>query len=116
MGRGGDACAHASKFPSGRSVRHRVNLDDKARPLYDNSGVPVRRLYTQADLPQIGARKYLGYPRAGPVIKRGIHAPIAASSTHAAVRRLHRPKKQPALPNIARARRQRSSVASICLR
>jgi methylmalonyl-CoA mutase, N-terminal domain len=52
-----------------------VNLDDHGRARFTTvSGVPIRRLYTQADLPDDwDSEKYLGY--AGqPPYTRGIHA------------------------------------------
>ena len=52
-----------------------VNLDDHGHARFTTiSGVPVRRLYTQADLPEDWSEeKYLGYPGAPP-FTRGIHA------------------------------------------
>jgi len=52
-----------------------VNLDEHGHArLTTISGVPVRRLYTQADLPEDWSEeKYLGYPGAPP-FTRGIHA------------------------------------------
>src|SRR5579859_6802297 len=52
-----------------------VNLDENGMARFTTiSGVPVRRLYTQADLPQDWAEdKYLGFPGAPP-FTRGIHA------------------------------------------
>jgi methylmalonyl-CoA mutase, N-terminal domain len=52
-----------------------VNLDDNGRACFTTiSGVPIRRLYTQADLPQNWSEeKYLGYP-GQPPFTRGIHA------------------------------------------
>jgi len=52
-----------------------VNLDDHGNARFTTiSGVPVRRLYTQADLPEDWSEeKYLGYPGAPP-FTRGIHA------------------------------------------
>jgi methylmalonyl-CoA mutase N-terminal domain/subunit len=52
-----------------------VNLDEHGRARFTTiSGVPVRRLYTQADLPEDWSEeKYLGYPGAPP-FTRGIHA------------------------------------------
>jgi methylmalonyl-CoA mutase, N-terminal domain len=52
-----------------------VNLDELGRARFTTiSGVPVRRLYTQADLPEDWSEeKYLGYPGAPP-FTRGIHA------------------------------------------
>src|SRR5260370_8965982 len=52
-----------------------VNLDDHGQTRFTTiSGVPVRRLYTQADLPaDWSEEKYLGFPGAPP-FTRGIHA------------------------------------------
>jgi len=52
-----------------------VNLDESGGARFTTiSGVPVRRLYTQADLPvDWTEEKYLGYPGAPP-FTRGIHA------------------------------------------
>jgi methylmalonyl-CoA mutase N-terminal domain/subunit len=52
-----------------------VNLDEHTHARFTTiSGVPVRRLYTQADLPEDWSEeKYLGYPGTAP-FTRGIHA------------------------------------------
>jgi methylmalonyl-CoA mutase N-terminal domain/subunit len=52
-----------------------TNLDENGRARFTSiSGVPVRRLYTQADLPDDwDYEKYLGYP-GQPPFTRGIHA------------------------------------------
>ena len=52
-----------------------VNLDEHGHARFTTiSGVPVRRLYTEADLPEDwSAEKYLGYP-GQPPFTRGIHA------------------------------------------
>jgi len=52
-----------------------INRDEHGRARFTTiSGTPVRRLYTQADLPQDwSAEKYLGYP-GQPPFTRGIHA------------------------------------------
>ena len=52
-----------------------VNLDEHGHAQFTTiSGVPVRRLYTHADLPEDWSEeKYLGYPGAPP-FTRGIHA------------------------------------------
>src|SRR4051812_8833300 len=52
-----------------------TNLDESGRARFTSiSGVPVRRLYTQADLPaDWDYEKYLGYP-GKPPFTRGIHA------------------------------------------
>ncbi|MGD0758495.1 MAG: methylmalonyl-CoA mutase family protein [Candidatus Sulfotelmatobacter sp.] len=52
-----------------------VNLDEHGHARFTTiSGVPVRRLYTQADLPaDWSEEKYLGYP-GQPPFTRGIHA------------------------------------------
>src|SRR6185312_15593598 len=52
-----------------------TNLDKNGRARFTSiSGVPVRRLYTQADLPEDwDYEKYLGYP-GQPPFTRGIHA------------------------------------------
>ena len=52
-----------------------VNLDEHGRARFTTiSGVPVRRLYTQADLPEDWSEeKYLGFPGTSP-FTRGIHA------------------------------------------
>jgi methylmalonyl-CoA mutase N-terminal domain/subunit len=52
-----------------------VNLDERGHARFTTiSGVPIRRLYTQADLPaDWSEEKYLGYPGAPP-FTRGIHA------------------------------------------
>ena len=51
------------------------NLDENGRARFTTiSGVPIRRLYTQADLPEDwDYEKYLGYP-GQPPFTRGIHA------------------------------------------
>jgi methylmalonyl-CoA mutase, N-terminal domain len=51
------------------------NLDEQGRARFTTvSGVPIRRLYTQADLPEDWSyEKYLGYP-GEPPYTRGIHA------------------------------------------
>jgi methylmalonyl-CoA mutase N-terminal domain/subunit len=52
-----------------------VNLDESGHARFTTiSGVPIRRLYTQADLPEDWSyEKYLGYPGQAPYT-RGIHA------------------------------------------
>ena len=52
-----------------------VNLDDNGHAQFTTiSGVPIRRLYTQADLPEDwNYEKYLGYP-GQPPYTRGIHS------------------------------------------
>jgi len=52
-----------------------VNVDEHGQARYTTvSGVPIRRLYTQADLPEDwNYEKYLGYP-GQPPYTRGIHA------------------------------------------
>jgi methylmalonyl-CoA mutase, N-terminal domain len=52
-----------------------VNIDEHGQARFTTiSGVPVRRLYTEADLPQDWSEeKYLGYPGQAPYT-RGIHA------------------------------------------
>jgi len=52
-----------------------VNLDEHGRARFTTiSGLPIRRLYTQADLPaDWGEENYLGYP-GQPPFTRGIHA------------------------------------------
>jgi len=52
-----------------------INLDELGRARFTTiSGVPIRRLYTPADLPQDWSEeKYLGYPGHAPYT-RGIHA------------------------------------------
>src|SRR5881398_2676542 len=52
-----------------------VNLDEHGHARFTTiSGVPIRRLYTQADLPEDwNDEKYLGYP-GQPPFTRGIHA------------------------------------------
>jgi methylmalonyl-CoA mutase, N-terminal domain len=52
-----------------------VNLDEQGRARFTTiSGLPIRRLYTQADLPQGWSEEsYLGYPGQAPYT-RGIHA------------------------------------------
>src|SRR3954465_3618641 len=52
-----------------------TNLDENGRARFTSiSGVPVRRLYTQADLPEDwDYEKYLGYP-GQPPFTRGIHS------------------------------------------
>ncbi|MEY2395204.1 MAG: methylmalonyl-CoA mutase, N-terminal domain, partial [Acidobacteriaceae bacterium] len=52
-----------------------VNVGEHGQARFTTiSGVPVRRLYTRADLPDDwGEEKYLGYPGAPP-FTRGIHA------------------------------------------
>src|SRR6266567_4176937 len=52
-----------------------VNVDEHGRARFTTiSGVPVRRLYTQADLPEDwNYEQYLGYP-GEPPYTRGIHA------------------------------------------
>src|ERR1700680_3789020 len=51
------------------------NLDEQGHARFTTiSGVPIRRLYTEADLPEDwSAEKYLGYPGQAPYT-RGIHA------------------------------------------
>src|SRR5512135_1329837 len=52
-----------------------VNLDENGGARFTTiSGVPIRRLYTQADLPgDWNYERYLGYPGQAPYT-RGIHA------------------------------------------
>ena len=52
-----------------------VNLDESGHARFTTiSGVPIRRLYTQADLPEDwNYEKYLGYP-GQPPYTRGIHS------------------------------------------
>ena len=52
-----------------------VNVDEHGRARFTTiSGVPIRRLYTEADLPEDwDYEKYLGYP-GQPPFTRGIHA------------------------------------------
>ena len=52
-----------------------INLDEHGHARFTTiSGVPIRRLYTQADLPEDwSSEKYLGYP-GQPPYTRGIHA------------------------------------------
>src|SRR5207248_11773944 len=52
-----------------------TNLDESGRARFTTiSGVPIRRLYTQADLPEDWSyEKYLGYP-GQPPYTRGIHS------------------------------------------
>src|SRR6266513_319028 len=52
-----------------------VNLDEQGHARFTTiSGVPVRRLYTQADLPEEWDHEhYLGFPGQSP-FTRGIHA------------------------------------------
>src|SRR3984957_9774221 len=52
-----------------------TNLDEHGHARFSTiSGTPVRRLYTQDDLPEDwSAEKYLGYPGQAP-FTRGIHA------------------------------------------
>jgi methylmalonyl-CoA mutase N-terminal domain/subunit len=52
-----------------------VNLDEHGNPRFTTiSGVPIRRLYTQADLPENWSEEeYLGFP-GQPPFTRGIHA------------------------------------------
>jgi methylmalonyl-CoA mutase N-terminal domain/subunit len=52
-----------------------VNLDESGHARFTTiSGVPIRRLYTPADLPEDWSyEKYLGYPGEAPYT-RGIHA------------------------------------------
>src|SRR5208282_4948144 len=52
-----------------------INRDESGNARYTTiSGLPIRRLYTQADLPEDWAYdKYLGYP-GQPPFTRGIHA------------------------------------------
>src|SRR6185437_4869850 len=52
-----------------------TNLDESGRARFTSiSAVPVRRLYTQADLPEDwDYEKYLGYP-GQPPFTRGIHS------------------------------------------
>jgi len=56
-------------------ARSGVNLDENGHARFTTiSGVPIRRLYTQADLPEDwGYDQYLGYPGQAP-FTRGIHA------------------------------------------
>src|ERR1700735_1512079 len=52
-----------------------INIDEDGQARFTTvSGVPIRRLYTQADLPEDWSEeKYLGYPGQAPYT-RGIHA------------------------------------------
>jgi len=51
-----------------------VNLDELGHARFTTiSGLPIRRLYTQADLPADWSEDYLGYP-GRPPFARGIHA------------------------------------------
>jgi methylmalonyl-CoA mutase N-terminal domain/subunit len=52
-----------------------INLDEQGRARFTTiSGVPIRRVYTEADLPEDwSGEKYLGYP-GEPPYTRGIHA------------------------------------------
>src|SRR6266849_5279514 len=52
-----------------------TNVDEQGRARFTTiSGVPIRRLYTEADLPEDwSAEKYLGYPGQAP-FTRGIHS------------------------------------------
>ena len=52
-----------------------VNVDEHGHARFTTiSGVPIRRLYTQADLPEDWSEEnYLGYP-GQPPFTRGIHA------------------------------------------
>jgi len=51
-----------------------VNLDELGHARFTTiSGLPIRRLYTQADLPADWSEDYLGYP-GQPPFARGIHA------------------------------------------
>src|SRR6202158_3289143 len=52
-----------------------VNIDEHGHARFTTiSGVPIRRLYTQADLPEDwNEEKYLGFPGQAP-FTRGIHA------------------------------------------
>src|SRR5215469_22860 len=51
-----------------------VNLDELGLARFTTiSGLPIRRLYTQADLPADWSEGYLGYP-GQPPFARGIHA------------------------------------------
>src|SRR3979409_262172 len=52
-----------------------INRDEQGRARFTTiSGVPIRRVYTEADLPEDwSAEKYLGYP-GQPPFTRGIHA------------------------------------------
>jgi methylmalonyl-CoA mutase, N-terminal domain len=63
----------ASERPIGAPTG--VNLDEQGHARFTTiSGVPIRRLYTQADLPEDWSEeKYLGYPGEAPYT-RGIHA------------------------------------------
>jgi methylmalonyl-CoA mutase, N-terminal domain len=63
----------APERPIGASTG--TNLDERGNARFTTiSGVPVRRLYTRADLPEDWSEeKYLGYPGAPP-FTRGIHA------------------------------------------
>ena len=68
-----------------------VNLDESGHAQFTTiSGVPIRRLYTQADLPEDwNYEKYLGYPGQAPYT-RGIHSSgyRGTSLDHAPVFRL----------------------------
>jgi methylmalonyl-CoA mutase N-terminal domain/subunit len=63
----------APERPSGAASG--TNVDEQGQARFTTiSGMPIRRLYTQADLPEDwGEEKYLGYPGAPP-FTRGIHA------------------------------------------
>ncbi len=62
-----------------------INLDQHSHARFTTiSGAPVRRLYTQADLPEDwSTEKYLGYP-GEPPFTRGIQRPLGClRSAHA---------------------------------
>src|SRR5579872_2670828 len=69
----GPVLAQNPERPIGNSIG--VNIDAQGNARYTTiSGVPIRRLYTQADLPQDWSYdEYLGYP-GQPPFTRGIHA------------------------------------------
>jgi len=99
----------APERPIGASTG--VNVDEHGHARFTTiSGVPVRRLYTQADLPQDWTEeKYLGYPGQAPYT-RGIHATGYRGKlfTMAILRLRFAGGDQPALQISAGARRRRT--------
>ncbi len=88
-----------------------VNVDEHGNARYTTlSGVPINRLYTQADLPEDWKyEEYLGYPGQPPYHARhSLHRISRQALHHAPVFRLRLAGgDQPALQVFARTRRQR---------
>ena len=89
-----------------------VNLDEHGHARFTTiSGVPIRRLYTEADLPKDWSEeKYLGYPGQPPLHARHSRHRISRQALHHApvLRFRLAGRNQPALQISAGARRQRT--------